>query len=67
MVTATVSTVVARYEEIRFPVDATGLFLPRKCATNHIALLNHPAVYERLREWLASPPAALALPAPAAG
>ena len=22
-------------------------------ATNHIALLNHPAVYEKLREWLA--------------
>ena len=21
-------------------------------ATNHIALLNHPAVYEKLREWL---------------
>ena len=37
-------------------------------ATNHIALLNHPAVYERLREWLAKPPAtaARALPASAA-
>ncbi len=37
-------------------------------ATNHIALLNHPAVYYRLREWLAKPPAATAraLPAPAA-
>jgi len=21
-------------------------------ATNHVALLNHPAVYERLRDWL---------------
>jgi len=21
-------------------------------ATNHIALLNHPAVYDKLREWL---------------
>jgi pimeloyl-ACP methyl ester carboxylesterase len=26
--------------------------------TNHIALLNHPAVYERLRTWLSRPPAA---------
>src|SRR5215211_501168 len=25
-------------------------------STNHLALLNHPAVYERLREWLAAPP-----------
>lgn len=25
--------------------------------THHIALLNHPAVYEKLREWLAAPPA----------
>jgi hypothetical protein len=24
---------------------------------HHLALLNHPQVYERLREWLASPPA----------
>jgi hypothetical protein len=24
--------------------------------TNHVALLNHPAVYERLREWLRMPP-----------
>jgi pimeloyl-ACP methyl ester carboxylesterase len=24
---------------------------------HHLALLNHPAVYERLREWLATPPA----------
>jgi pimeloyl-ACP methyl ester carboxylesterase len=32
-------------------------------ATNHIALLNHPAVYERLHAWLAKPPAAAALPA----
>jgi pimeloyl-ACP methyl ester carboxylesterase len=32
-------------------------------ATNHIALLNHPAVYERLRQWLAKPPALAALPA----
>ncbi len=38
-------------------------------ATNHIALLNHPAVYEQLRQWLSvSPePAVPALPAPAAG
>jgi pimeloyl-ACP methyl ester carboxylesterase len=36
-------------------------------ATNHIALLNHPAIYERLREWLARPPAGIReLPAPAA-
>ena len=34
-------------------------------STNHIALLNHPAVYERLRGWLAKP-AGHALPAPAA-
>jgi hypothetical protein len=25
-------------------------------STNHLALLNHPAVYERLRDWLATPP-----------
>jgi pimeloyl-ACP methyl ester carboxylesterase len=25
-------------------------------ATTHLALLNHPAVYEQLREWLATPP-----------
>jgi pimeloyl-ACP methyl ester carboxylesterase len=25
--------------------------------THHLALLNHPEVYERLREWLAPPPA----------
>jgi pimeloyl-ACP methyl ester carboxylesterase len=38
-------------------------------ATNHIALLNHPAVYEQLRQWLSvSPePAVPALPAPAPG
>jgi len=30
--------------------DEYGLHLG---ATNHIALLNHPAVYEKLREWLA--------------
>ena len=37
--------------------------------TNHLALLNHPQVYERLREWLAKSPHAgtRALPAPAAG
>jgi hypothetical protein len=23
---------------------------------HHLALLNHPAVYERLRAWLATPP-----------
>lgn len=28
--------------------------------TNHIALLNHPLVYERLRHWLGSAPARLA-------
>jgi pimeloyl-ACP methyl ester carboxylesterase len=28
--------------------------------TNHIALLNHPAVYERLRMWLSKPPPAAA-------
>jgi pimeloyl-ACP methyl ester carboxylesterase len=28
--------------------------------TNHIALLNHPAVYERLRAWLSKPPSAAA-------
>jgi hypothetical protein len=27
---------------------------------HHLALLNHPAVYERLREWLAVSPAELA-------
>jgi triacylglycerol esterase/lipase EstA (alpha/beta hydrolase family) len=27
-------------------------------AAHHLALLNHPAVYERLREWLATPPPA---------
>jgi pimeloyl-ACP methyl ester carboxylesterase len=31
----------------------------------HLALLNHPAVYERLREWLATPPAPSAAPTPA--
>jgi pimeloyl-ACP methyl ester carboxylesterase len=36
-------------------------------ATNHIALLNHPAVYERLRQWLAKAPEVSGeLPAPAA-
>jgi pimeloyl-ACP methyl ester carboxylesterase len=36
--------------------------------TNHIALLNHPAVYERLRAWLSKPPPAQLPPAlPAAG
>ena len=37
--------------------------------TNHIALLNHPAVYEQLRQWLSvSPePEVPALPAPAPG
>jgi hypothetical protein len=29
--------------------DEHGLHLG---ATNHIALLNHPGVYEKLREWL---------------
>lgn len=31
--------------------------------THHIALLNHPEVYERLRGWLATAPEALAAPA----
>jgi pimeloyl-ACP methyl ester carboxylesterase len=29
-------------------------------STHHIALLNHPVVYERLRHWLSTPPAVLA-------
>jgi pimeloyl-ACP methyl ester carboxylesterase len=38
-------------------------------ATNHIALLNHPAVYDQLHKWLAKPPyeAVGALPAGAVG
>jgi hypothetical protein len=28
--------------------------------THHIALLNHPLVYERLRQWLDTPAAQLA-------
>jgi hypothetical protein len=31
---------------------------------NHVALLNHPAVYPRLREWLATSPAPARSPAP---
>ncbi len=31
--------------------------------THHLALLNHPEVYERLRDWLATAPEALAIPA----
>jgi pimeloyl-ACP methyl ester carboxylesterase len=31
--------------------------------THHLALLNHPEVYERLRGWLATAPEALAAPA----
>ncbi len=31
--------------------------------THHLALLNHPEVYERLREWLATSPVRLAIPA----
>ena len=31
--------------------------------THHLALLNHPEVYERLRDWLARAPEALAIPA----
>jgi pimeloyl-ACP methyl ester carboxylesterase len=31
--------------------------------THHLALLNHPEVYERLRDWLAAAPEALAAPA----
>lgn len=30
--------------------------------THHIALLNHPQVYERLRDWLSTPPPAPRLP-----
>ena len=29
---------------------------PHVGATHHLALLNHPAVYEQLRRWLATPP-----------
>jgi len=32
-------------------------------ATHHVALLNHPEVYDRLRGWLATAPEALAAPA----
>jgi pimeloyl-ACP methyl ester carboxylesterase len=31
--------------------------------THHLALLNHPGVYERLRDWLATAPEARAIPA----
>jgi pimeloyl-ACP methyl ester carboxylesterase len=31
--------------------------------THHLALLNHPEVYERLQDWLATAPEALAAPA----
>lgn len=31
--------------------------------THHLALLNHPEVYERLRDWLATAPEARAIPA----
>jgi pimeloyl-ACP methyl ester carboxylesterase len=31
--------------------------------THHLALLNHPEVYERLRDWLTTAPEALAAPA----
>ncbi len=31
--------------------------------THHLALLNHPEVYERLRDWLARVPEAVAIPA----
>ena len=31
--------------------------------THHLALLNHPEVYERLRDWLATAPETLAAPA----
>jgi hypothetical protein len=42
----------------RIPFEAEyGMCIGR---THHIALLNHPLVYERLREWLATPPARLA-------
>ncbi|HEY8770917.1 MAG TPA: hypothetical protein VIM03_10265, partial [Thermoleophilaceae bacterium] len=30
--------------------------------THHIALLNHPAVYEKLREWLGAAPASGSAP-----
>jgi pimeloyl-ACP methyl ester carboxylesterase len=42
----------------RIPFEAEyGMCIGR---THHIALLNHPLVYERLRKWLATPPARLA-------
>jgi pimeloyl-ACP methyl ester carboxylesterase len=42
----------------RIPFEAEfGMCIGR---THHIALLNHPLVYERLRQWLATPPARLA-------
>jgi pimeloyl-ACP methyl ester carboxylesterase len=52
----------SRSRRIPFPVD-DGMHLG---ATNHIALLNHPAIYQRLRQWLAKAPegATRALPAP---
>ena len=41
----------------RIPFDAEhGMHVG---GAHHLALLNHPAVYERLREWLAAPPAAV--------
>jgi hypothetical protein len=37
----------------RIPFEAEyGMHLG---GTHHLALLNHPGVYERLREWLAAP------------
>ena len=42
----------------RIPFEAEyGMYMGR---THHIALLNHPLVYERIRQWLATPPARLA-------
>jgi len=42
----------------RIPFEAEyGMHLG---SAHHIALVNHPAVYERLREWLATPAATLA-------
>jgi pimeloyl-ACP methyl ester carboxylesterase len=44
----------------RIPFEAEyGLHVGR---THHLALLNHPQVYERLLEWLASAPSGSALP-----
>lgn len=52
------SSASGRSRTRRIPFEAEyGMCIGR---THHIALLNHPLVYERLREWLAAPPARLA-------